>query len=63
VYYPCKKTDVIQVSNLGNFPPDLLVTGNKKIKYTARPPHAPSYFRTGLVQFYGMNERIILATG
>jgi hypothetical protein len=45
VYFPCEQTDVIQEITLGNFPPDLLVTGDKISKYTARPPQAPSHVR------------------
>jgi hypothetical protein len=44
VYFPCSQANGIKVSNLGNVPPDLLVAGNKKTKYTARPPQAPSHF-------------------
>jgi len=51
VYFPCGQTNVIQESTLGNFPTDLLVTGDKISKYTARPPHAPSHFRAGFMQF------------
>jgi hypothetical protein len=61
VYFPCEQTGVIQESTLGNSPPDLLVTGDKMLKYTARPPQGLSHFRAGLVEFYGMNEEIILA--
>jgi len=61
VYFPCEHTDVIQVSTIVNFPPDLLVTGDKVSKYTARPPQGLSHFRAGFVHFYGMNEGIVQA--
>jgi len=63
VYFQSKQTNVIQVSTIGNFLPDLLVTGDKVSKYTTRPPNPPSHFRAGFVQFYGMTEGIVLTPG